>query len=453
MGALRFSLALALASSACSRPSGEATHMTKQLPATVIPSALGLAPSWDWNGIIGTGQSLGVGVAGTPLRNIAASYRNLKLDLGGRWLPASDEASSRISLVPLREPIRPLAWGYPGPYPRNIYGETPHSAMASQITALLLSRSSGAGDYVTVHTVVGESGQDMRTIAATEPASEETGHAYSASLFEARAITRLARAQHRSFGIGAILLTHGEANAVDPSYEQALFELWQSYNRDLPPITGQSRPIPLLVTQQSSCPLDPGSVAMSALAVQRACAAHPGQLVCAGPRYQYSYAADAVHLDALGYDRLGEKYGQVYFESVARGRPFRPLEPRAIARDGQLIRVELHVPVPPLRWEEQFPPPHQHSPEWSLGRGFEVSAGSARVAIASVDLDGSSVTIRLREPPQGKLVLRYAASASPTARPGGTYRWGQLRDSDPFVGATSGTPQPNYAVSFELPVP
>jgi len=32
-------------------------------------------------------------------------------------------------------------------------------------------------------------------------------------------------------------------------------------------------------------------------------------------------------------------------------------------------------------------------------------------------------------------------------------RWGQLRDSDPFVGSLTGTPQPNHAVAFALPVP
>jgi hypothetical protein len=33
------------------------------------------------------------------------------------------------------------------------------------------------------------------------------------------------------------------------------------------------------------------------------------------------------------------------------------------------------------------------------------------------------------------------------------FRWGLLRDSDPFKGAVTGQSQPNYAVAFELPVP
>jgi hypothetical protein len=32
-------------------------------------------------------------------------------------------------------------------------------------------------------------------------------------------------------------------------------------------------------------------------------------------------------------------------------------------------------------------------------------------------------------------------------------RWGQLRDSDPFVGSVTNQANPNYCVSFEIPVP
>jgi hypothetical protein len=35
----------------------------------------------------------------------------------------------------------------------------------------------------------------------------------------------------------------------------------------------------------------------------------------------------------------------------------------------------------------------------------------------------------------------------------GTFRWGLLRDSDPFVGAVTHTAQPNYGVAFEMPAP
>jgi len=35
----------------------------------------------------------------------------------------------------------------------------------------------------------------------------------------------------------------------------------------------------------------------------------------------------------------------------------------------------------------------------------------------------------------------------------GTFRWGLLRDSDPFVGSVTGKAQPNYCVAFDLTAP
>ena len=58
----------------------------------------------------------------------------------------------------------------------------------------------------------------------------------------------------------------------------------------------------------------------------------PGRdrLYRSGPKDQYSYATDSTHvyLDAEGYDKLGEKYGQVYFERVVLGNDWQPLAAR-----------------------------------------------------------------------------------------------------------------------------
>jgi len=247
-----------------------------------------------------------------------------------------------------------------------------------------------------------------------------------------------------------VFLTHGESDAQNADYARGIFELWQSYNADLPAITGQTSKIPLLLTQQSSCPLEPGTLAESAFAALRASALHPGDVVCVGPRYQYRYVADGVHLDTLGYDQLGEKYGQVYFERVVQGRDWRPLAPLRMQRAGRVVTIDFHVPVPPLVWDEALPAPDALRSEWFKGRGFEVSAGETRVTIEAVELGPTSVTLRLQGEPAAPLVVRYAATAAEKPRALGSRRWGQLRDSDPFVGATTRLAQPNYAVTFEL---
>jgi hypothetical protein len=208
----------------------------------------------------------------------------------------------------------------------------------------------------------------------------------------------------------------------------------------------------MIVSQQNSC----NDRSASTLAQWKAGVDHPDGIVCSGPKYQYP-SAEGIHLTADGYVQLGEKYGQVYFQRVVLGNGWQPLQPTAVQRDGALITVHFHVPAPPLVWETAFQAPHQSIDEWKQGRGFEVStSGRARVAIDSVAISGDAVIITCASDPGPDARVGYAMigeRARMSAPFGGTFRWGLLRDSDPFEGATSRTPQPNYAVAFELPAP
>lgn len=87
---------------------------------------------FDWNGIIGTGQSLSTGTG--PITSTTQPYNNLKLSLGFATVPPWQPNNQSLSMVPLIEPIRPEISGYPRPYPGNIWGETYHSTMGNQIT-------------------------------------------------------------------------------------------------------------------------------------------------------------------------------------------------------------------------------------------------------------------------------------------------------------------------------
>ena len=247
-------------------------------------------------------------------------------------------------MVPLVEPIRPLAASYPSAYPENIYGETPHTAMADQVTALAMQAASR--DYLTIHSVVGESGQPLTVIEKNPtglPTTGTSGQAYAATLFEAAAITRLAAAAGKTYGIGAIVMTHGESDAGNSAYADQLYQLLSDYNADLAEITGQTAKIPMLLSQQNSEPTDTGDVAVSALQQWQAGVEHPGEIVCTGPKYQYSYATDSahVHLDPTGYDELGEKYGQVYFERVVLGHDWQPLQPISASVSGTVVTVQF----------------------------------------------------------------------------------------------------------------
>ena len=414
--------------------------------------------TWDWTGIVGTGQSLSVGAQGTPIAATKQPFHNLKLSLGTATVPPFDPTSRALSMVPLTEPVRPLAQTYPTAYPDNVEGETPHTAMASQISALF-EKASGGDEYVTVHTVVGESGQSITALrrGATEVVKGATsiGRAYAATLFEAAAIARLAAAAGKTYGIGAIIVTHGETDAGSASYEGDLVQLWSDYQRDLLATTGQKASIPMLVTQQQSVPQGPNTTASSTLAQWRIGVDHPGDIVCSGPKYSYPYAADSVHLTTRGYELLGEKYAQVYFEKVVLGRDWQPLQPTSAKRAGNDVTVHFHVPVAPLAWNDSLPSPHAAGiVQWARGRGFEVIAGGAPVSITSVAIAGNAVRITCDRDLTGlAVVVSYAYTADGAPMPGGTARWGHLRDSDPFVGSMTGTPQANDCVTFSMAVP
>jgi hypothetical protein len=412
-----------------------------------------LSRPWDWAGVIGTGQSLAVGQMGMPVATTSQPYGNLKLSTGTLPWPV-DPDDATLKMVPLTEPIGRLSTTYPSSWPTNIAGETPHASMADQITAL--AQAADGGDYVGVHSEVGENGQGIVYLKKGAPQVGVNGHAYQATLIETQAIARLAAAMGKTFGVGAIIVTHGEADAGNATYEDALYQLWSDYETDLSALTGQTQKIQMITSQQNAV----NDRAASTLAQWKIGVDHPGDVVCSGPKYQYPYyAGDNVHLVTDGYRQLGEKYGQVYFERVVLGHDWQPLAPTTVERTGaRTIMVHFHVPVPPLVWETTFTPPHQAIPEWAAGNGFELRTSAARIAIESVDLVGDAavqITTAADLPVAGVLVgyALVADGAAMSAPFVGTTRWGLLRDSDPFVGAATQTAQPNYGVAFEVPVP
>ena len=416
-----------------------------------------MPPAWDWVSVVGTGQSLAVGGHGNlpaqPFGGMTQRFRNLKLSLGSANVPPYDPMASALTMVALVEPLRAIAAGYPSPYPRNIYGQTYHTAMADEITTLAMAAT--GRDYITVHTEVGEAGQAFPIIKKGATDTGSTGRAYAASLFEVAAIARLARTAGKSHGVGAVAIIHGESDATSTTYEADLIKLASDYNQDLRPLTGQTTTIPLLVSQQHSSPTTAGSRSTATLAQWHAGVTRPADIVCVGPKYQYPYISDATHLTNPGYERLGEKLGQVFAERVVRGRDWRPLEPTTVAVSGRVVTVTFHVPVPPLAWDTVLPAPHQSAyTEWSQGRGFELRNGNTRIQVSAVAISGDTVQITsATDLPASGVVVGYAFTADGTIRSGGTAHWGLLRDSDPFVGSVTGAAQPNYAVAFELDVP
>ncbi len=414
-------------------------------PDTSVPEQ-----PWDWAGVIGSGQSLAVGAQGTPILSTSQPFNNLKLDTGELDWPI-DPADETLGLVPLVEPVGHFEPTYPSSWPKNIEGETSHTSMATQITSMVTAVD--GEDYVGVHGEFGESGQCLEYLVKEATESGVNGRAYAATLVATEAVTRLAEAAGKSYGVAALIMTHGECDSGNADYGEGLVQLLSDLNTDIPAITGQSEPIQMIISQQNSQGLySLASQAQWQLGVQ-----HPERIVCSGPKYHLPYADDGIHLTSLGYQMLGEKYGQVYYERIVQGRDWRPLYPTGVTRDGQVLKVDFHVPVPPLAWETSFTMPQATSEPWKNGRGFEVRITGQRITIDSVKIVGDSVEITCGDPlPDTGVKVAYAmlGEATMMSEPhAGTNHYGQLRDSDPFEGNVTGLWQPNYAVAFQLDVP
>ena len=405
---------------------------------------------WDWTGIIGTGQSLSVGARARAVLSTNQPYGNLKLATAKLPWPV-DPNDPQLNLVPLVEPIGRLAPNYPSSWPENIDGETPHTAMANQLSVMV--RAATGHDFVSVHSAVGEDGQGMIYIKKYAVQHGLNGQSYIGALTETRAITRLAKAAGKTYGVGAIVISHGETDAGNHDYEAELYQLWSDYNTDLPAITGQTRKLQMIISQQNSL----AEHSASTQAQWQAGVDHPADLVCSGPKYQYPYFKDGVHLLAAGYQMLGEKYAQVYYQRVILGNNWQPLQPVAIERSGAVITVRFHVPAPPLAWDTNFSNPHPSIAQWHQGRGFEVtSAAGERITITSAEISGDAVILTCAADPGPGTLVSYAMVSDHLKMSDpypGTTHWGLLRDSDPFIGATTQKPQPNYCVAFDLPAP
>ena len=383
---------------------------------------------YDWVGIIGTGQSLSVGAASIAI-SVTQPFKSLMLlDKGpDPEYPIDGSPAAVWSVVPLTEPHRPNVSGTINnnlDYPHNIcgntqgqYGETPHSGMANTIAGAWAARGN-TSDYVTVHSVVGVGGFALAYIA-------KGSVAFSAALSEARVYKKLAAAAGKTYGVGAVVLTHGEADTslATPDYGEKVYKMLQDFNADLKPITGQTKNVVLLASQQSS---QQGGYNGPSVQLWRAGRDHPGEVVCTGPKY--AYGPYYVHMHAPGYERIGEKYGEVFDLIVNQGVAWKPVGPKSISRVGKVITISFDVPNPPLVWDEHLTKPHQkvHT-AWASGRGFEVIDGSSNeIPIASVAISGESVLLTLSQEPAAGTALTVGYAVTPDADGGswGGDRWG-----------------------------
>ncbi len=307
--------------------------------------------------VVATGQSLSIGAHGTPVLTTTAEGQTLKLyDSTGVYDPTQPDATT-LALVPC---VAPLKTGG---------NESPEIAMIGELSSLM--NVAGHPKFVVSASSVGVSGAPMVDI-------NQGTASYANALYEARAIKNLNPGG--AFSVGFTVLTHGEADAGSTIYLSQLVALQAAFQTDLQAITGQSSIIPMILSQQTTSPGGPPGVGSNttALAAWQAAVQNPTLFLCSGPKYQYPYFTDDLHMINTGYVQLGEKYGQVAATYTTQGA-WQPLQPVSVVRVGTTVTVTTNAgtavgPVLPLVFDGSATPPHQSgglAAAWSNAKGFE----------------------------------------------------------------------------------
>jgi hypothetical protein len=383
------------------------------------------------NHVLVTGQSLAVGVSGAPPLSRTQPFGNLMFNTG---VMAGGEGL---------ESFAPLVEGDTIPGSRATV-ETMSSGFANLVADLALRGRHGPHDILmSVHA----SGAKPYTLLkrGTKP--------YESGMAQVAAARDIANKLGKSYVVRAIASVHGESDHAEknPRYAADLIAWQADYEQDIQARTGQVEPVPMFHTQMSSWTRMMKGTETSVIPAAQL-AAHllrPGKIILVGPKYHLPYAKDGVHLTSEGYRHMGEDYAKAYRRVILERRPWEPLRPNAITRDGAVITVTFLVPSPPLVLDvDNVADPGSYGFEYS-----DSSASPPKIARVAITRPDTAVIELSAAPSADGRRLRYAFTGTRGARSGPqTGARGNLRDSDPTV-SRSGYPLYNWCVHFDEPVP
>jgi hypothetical protein len=414
---------------------------------------------FDVNHILSTGQSNAVANDGVPILSTTQPYANLMFNSGVMPANACDGNGCSVyekptSLVPLVEGdtfFKPI--------------ETMSSGLANEATKLAKGTGMASHDVlVSLHGRSGNSYWCLRKGGCDWWPGNNYVKPFADGMMEVADGLALSKAAGKSYVVRAVTAIHGEHDHYAASAGESLFPLpgtdgvsvihdygegleeWQrDYEAGAKAITGQTIPVPLLVSQYSHW----NNVPTTVIAYQQL-AAHvrsKGKVLVVGPTYVLPYSNDCLHITGPGQQHLGEYFAKVYARVVIEGRRWEPLRPAAITRQGNVITAKFLVPKPPLVLDTtKVTNPGNY--------GFEFTDDSgAPPAITKVALAGpDTVTVTLASAPVGKNQrLRYAYTFTGCAG-SGTIARGNLRDSDD-TPSQAGYDLSNWAVHFDEPLP
>jgi hypothetical protein len=418
---------------------------------------------FDVNHVLSTGQSNSVANGGTPVLDSTQPYANLMFSSG--VIPASGCGDARgCTAYDKPTAFVPLVEGDTFFYPV----QTMSAPMANTITALARGPFAATikdTDHVVLVSLHGRSGNTYWSLRKGGSSYiQNSGYVlpFDDGMREVTDGLALAKAAGKTYVVRAVTAIHGESDhyaystntaevplpgtdgkSTITTYLDGLLEWQRDYQDGVKAITGQTQPVPLIISQMHLWTDVPHSKV-----VEWQYEAHvksKGNVVLAAPAYFLGYATDCLHYTSDSQRWLGEYFAKVYARIVFEGLPWEPVRPRAVTIAGNVVTAKFYVPKPPLVLDvTRVTNPGSF--------GFEyVDAAGLNVPITDVQVTSpDTVTIKLASAAPGGR-LRYAFTAPIPNCPGPTTGVrGNLRDSDP-TPSIYGHDLFNWGVTFEEP--
>lgn len=299
----------------------------------------GAAP-WAITHIITYGQSLSQGFFNKPVLSTQQRYSSLRFAGGVRVQDAVQVEGPALpyqNFVPLTETRF------------ETKAETPASGTLDMAMQLIEQENLQQHTQLPYRFLTSAPGEGSMDIDELSP----SGPFYNRLLRDITEAKRLATAEGKSYGVGAVTWTQGEADdSIDtpiPDYVTKLRRLRDDIDHDAKSITGQSADVEMITYQLATHRSFGQPFPHVALALLKASEEDP-HIHIAVPMYLFRYV-DGRHTDNRSSQWLGAYYGLVLKRVLIDHETWTPLEPTSWRRDGDTATLRFKVPVPPLQWD------------------------------------------------------------------------------------------------------
>ena len=382
------------------------------------------------------GQSLALGEEAVRLTD----FHQLNVDHGGRIVTQDlDYEFGYFDNSLLKQTIKRLVHYDKRSFELSVYG------MAESLTDSL-----GSDTIVCIF----PGGQGTTALADMSRGTEP----YQRFLSDIELACKNARKRGWEFSVPAICWMQGESDIADypdTDYRQLITQIKDDLNRDVKAVTGQQADVRIICYQTNAVSRGHRFQANSfecreakVPQVQMELVRDDSLCWASSPTYLYTFAREAIHIDAVGQKRLGYYAAKAALGIIRGGSRFRGLVPLKAESEGNDLHIVFNVPCPPLVFDTVLV-------RKAANYGFSVITPQGTDIVEEVLMTGdSTVTIRCSQPPTGSRI-RYAINGELTKSGYEHGPRGNLRDSQgEDVTVTIGQkvyPQHNWCYQFDLP--